>query len=120
MDAIIDLWQYFYYRVLQRAPKVDLSVVPRSFGFTPHYDEVNGVYWVESKELPDFEATGKTLEELASNIQDTLFVYFDIPRYFAKQSKDLPYLDMIDPRTGEPKRVTTVQRDQLEEMFAGA
>jgi predicted RNase H-like HicB family nuclease len=86
MDGIIDIWQNFYYGTLHRAPKVDLSVIPQSFQFHIHYDDNNKVFWIDSPDLPDFEASGKTLEELAKNIQDTLYVYFDIPRYFAIRS----------------------------------
>ena len=119
MEVIIDWWQYFYYGVLGRAPKVDLSVVPSSFGLNPHYDEVNEVYWVDSNELPDFEATGKTLEELAENIQETLYVYCDVPRYFARRHNAHSNLNIKDPRTGEARSIV-VQRKQLERALAGA
>jgi hypothetical protein len=119
METIINLWQNFYYGVLGRAPKVDWSVVPSSIRFDVHYDAKNNVYWVDSQDLPDFEATGKTLEELAEHIDDTVYVYFDIPRYFARRSGAHATVNLQDPRTGEAKSIT-VRRQQLERVLAGA
>ncbi|MDR0979576.1 MAG: hypothetical protein LBM12_00210 [Candidatus Nomurabacteria bacterium] len=119
MEALIDLCQNFYYGILGRAPKIDFSTIPRSFTLNLHQDKKNGIYWVDSPDLPDFEATGKTLGELAKHIDDTFYVYFDIPRYFARRSGAPATVNLTDPRTGEAKSFT-VRRQQLERAFAGA
>jgi len=69
---------------MRYASDVDLSDVPVNITLQSHYDKINKIYWVESDQLPDFEATGKSLEELAIHIGDALLVYLDIPYYFAK------------------------------------
>ena len=120
MNELINLWQELYYGILHRVPEIDLSVIPQNFRFTTHYDQKNNIYWIDSPDLPDFEATGKTLEELASHIKDTIYVYFDIPHYFAKRDHGLTKIDLPDPRTGDHKIITIGGRQQLENVLAGA
>ncbi len=110
------IWQDFYYGALKRVPDVDLSVIPSNFNLIPHYDEKNEVYWVESPELPDFEATGKTLKELAKHVGDALMVYFDIPYYFAKNFED-GVINITDPRTGRLHNIK-VSRSSVERALA--
>lgn len=107
INLIHRLWQNFYYGYMRNVSDVDLSDVPMNITLKSHYDKRNKVYWVESDQLPDFEATGKTLEELATNIGDALLVYLDIPYYFAKNYED-GILTIKDPRTknGEVIRVS--------------
>ncbi len=119
MDMIINIWQEFYYGLLHRVPKIDFSAIPQSISFKTHYDEINKVYWVDSEELPDFEASGKSLKELAKNIESTIYVYFDVPRFFAKRDNRAFMADIHDPVTGRQNRIV-VERKQLERVFAGA
>lgn len=115
-EVISKVWQSFYYGTLKRVPDVDLSVIPPHFNLTPHYDEKHEVYWVESSDLPDFEATGKSMEELAEHIGDALMVYFDVPYYFARRFKD-GRMDLRDPRTGELHQIQ-VSRSTVERALA--
>lgn len=116
IEGVHRLWQSFYYGVLGRVPDVDLSAMPAHFNLEPHYDERNKVYWVESPDLPDFEATGKTLTELAEHIGDALMVYFDIPYYFARKFED-GVMDLTDPRTGKVHKIQ-VSRSSVERALA--
>ncbi len=116
IDTVHKLWQNFYYGTLGRTSDVDLSVMPATINLKTHYDAKNEVYWVESPDLPDFEATGKTLEDLAVHIGDSLLVYLDIPYYFAKNYQD-GTLTITDPRTGHTKDVK-VSREGVERVFA--
>lgn len=116
MSLFYKVWQKFYYGALGYAPDIDLSVIPSSITIHPHYDAVNKVYWVESPELPDFEATGKTLEALAEHVGDSLLVYFDIPYYFARQYVD-GALTIKDPKTGK-EEVVRISRKNLEKALA--
>lgn len=115
-DLLHRFWQKFYYGVLGRSSDIDLSVLPQNISLKTHYDDKNGVYWVESPDLPDFEATGKTLEELAEHIGDSLLVYLDVPHYFASRYED-GMLTITDPRTGQTKDVT-VPRKNVEKALA--
>ena len=110
------IWQNFYYGYLGHASDVDFSAIPQNITLQSHYDAVNKVYWVESKELPDFEATGKNLEELAEHIGDSLLVYLDIPYFFAKNYVD-GELIMTDPITGNHETIK-VSRKSVERVLA--
>lgn len=116
IDMAHRLWQNFYYGVLDRTSYIDLSVIPPTISLETHYDSKHKVYWVESPDLPDFEATGKTLEDLAEHVGDSLLVYLDIPHYFAKNYED-GTLTITDPRTGSTRNVT-VSRKGVERVLA--
>ena len=116
IDFINHLWQEFYYGTLKRVPDIDMSVIPAEFNLVPHYDQSHGVYWVESPDLPDFEATGKDLNELAKHIGDALMVYFDVPYYFARKFQD-GELSLTDPRTGKLHKIQ-VSRKAVERALA--
>jgi len=114
-DSLHRIWQLFYYGLLGRASTVDLSVIPPTINLSTHYDEVNKVYWVESDDLPDFEATGKTFESLAEHVFDSLLVYLDIPYYFARKMPE-GELTITNPRVeGEIIKVT---RAGIEKVLA--
>ncbi len=116
INLVINLWQKFYYGILGRTSDVDLSVLPSEINLITHYDAKNKVYWVESKDLPDFEATGKTPELLAEHIGDALLVYMDIPTYFSKRYQD-GVLTIKDPRSSD-ERIVRVSRKGMEKVFA--
>ncbi len=118
LNLLIGLWQKFYYGLLGRTSSVDLSVLPATIRLTTYYDKKNGVFWVESEDLPDFEATGKSLEQLAEHIGDALLVYMDIPRYFARNYQD-GVLTIRDPRSADGQ-VVRISREGIERVFAGA
>lgn len=110
------LWQKFHYGIMNNASDIDLSDIPTQISLQPHYDRKNEVYWVESKDLPDFEATGKTLEELAEHIGDALLVYFDVPHYFAKNYID-GVMTISDPKTGSSQPIR-ISRQGIERALA--
>jgi len=116
LNLLHKLWQWFYYGVLGNTSDVDLSSLPHEINITTHYDEKNEVYWVESDQLPDFEATGKTLELLAEHIGDAMLVYLDVPSYFAKNYVD-GILTIQDPRSTE-KQIIRISKTGIEKVFA--
>lgn len=116
INLLHKIWQNFYYGTLGYVSDIDLSVIPQSISLKPHYDKLSDVYWVESAELPDFEATGKTLEELAIHIGDALLVYFDVPYYFARNYKD-GIMTIPDPKTGNQESIH-VSRKSFEKVLA--
>lgn len=116
MNVMHRLWQSFYYGVLGHTSDVDLSTLPSQINLITHYDQKNDVYWVESAELPDFEATGKTLGELAEHIGDALLVYCDVPSYFAKNYVD-GILTIKDPRSSDDQ-IIRISRKGIENVFA--
>lgn len=116
IDRVIQIWQHFYYGFLGRTSDIDLSVIPSSITIVSHYDSKNQVYWVESPDLPDFEATGKSLELLAEHVVDSLLIYLDIPHFFAKRYEG-GTLNITDPRTGTQQSIK-VARKNLEKVFA--
>jgi len=95
---------------------VDLSAIPAHISLQPYYDDKNDVYWVESDDLPDFEATGKTLEQLAEHIGDALLVYFDVPHYFARNYVD-GVMTIADPKTGDNQPIR-ISRQGIERALA--
>jgi predicted RNase H-like HicB family nuclease len=116
MNPLITLWQTFIYGTLKRRPATDLSEMPTQLNFVMHYDKRNKLYWVEATNLPEFVVTGKTLEEVAKNIGDTILVYFDIPTYFAKQYVDGEF-KLINPKTGE-EETTKLNKEELSRVLA--
>lgn len=110
------LWQSFYYGVLGYTSDIDLSVMPANISLQTHYDSKNDVYWVESEDLPDFEATGRTPKELAEHIGDALLVYLDVPYYFAKNYED-GILTMIDPKSATGETIH-ISREGIERVLA--
>jgi len=116
MNTMIYLWQAFIYGVLGMRPSIDFSEIPKQFSFSSHYDEENKVYWVEAYNLPEFIVSGKTPEELAKNFVDTILVYFDVPRYFAKKYKGGEF-KFTNPKTGEAQTVQ-LNKEELSRVLA--
>lgn len=116
MNPLLHVWQAFIYGTLKRKPPIDFSEIPMQIRFTSHYDEKNKVYWVEAENLPEFVVTGKTKEELAKNIGDTILVYFDFPHYFATKFVDGEYV-ITDPKTGEIETIQ-VNKEELDKALA--
>ncbi len=76
-------------------PSIDL---PKHLEMTGGYDEGNKVYWLECEELPGFVVSASSKKQLLREIYETLLVYFDVPRYFAKRMNDYGELVMPDGR----------------------
>lgn len=116
VNFILYLWQEFYYGILRRRPAIDFSDIPSSINLVGHFDEKNRVHWVESPDLPEFYASGKTKEDLAKNIFDTILVYFDVPTYFAKRMKD-GVLHLNNAKKGT-KEIIQVDREAIDRVLA--
>jgi hypothetical protein len=116
-ELLVNLWQEFIYGILHRTPNVDLSVIPQSVRLKVGFDKKNDLYWLESPDLPDFEATGKSLEELNDHYADTLLVYFDIPHFHAKRSNLTTSLRLSHSNTNQE---IVVSKDSLERVLVGA
>ncbi|PIZ63140.1 hypothetical protein COY17_01185 [Candidatus Saccharibacteria bacterium CG_4_10_14_0_2_um_filter_52_9] len=104
MNPIVYGWQSFIYGVLKRRPSIDFSEIPSTIHFTSRYDQKNKVHWVESPELPEFIVSGKTSEELAKNVGDTLLVYFDVPTYFARRFPEGVF-NFTNKKTGQQETI---------------
>lgn len=81
-----------------------------------HYDETRDIHWVEAPDLPEFFASGKTPEDLAKNIGDTILVYFDVPTYFSKKYED-GIFTFHNKKTGE-RELITVNKKELDRVLA--
>jgi predicted RNase H-like HicB family nuclease len=116
MDPAISVWQSFIYGVLKYRPAIDFSEIPATLDFVAHYDAKNDVHWVEAPQLPEFYVSGKTSEELAKNVGDTLLVYFDVPTYFAKKWSDGVF-NFTNQKTGEHETIH-VNKEELDRVLA--
>jgi len=83
MDFILDTIDTIKYKYLKIEPKP--FRIPTKLELVVRFDKKNKVYWAECESLPDFIATADTQEHLLIEIFDTLLLYFNVPRYFAKQ-----------------------------------
>jgi len=115
MNPLVNVWQTFIYGVLKHRPEIDFSEIPANIHFVSHYDKENDILWVESPELPEFYVSGKTSEELARNVGDTLMVYFDIPTYFARNFKDGVF-NFSNLKTGEHETIQSNNVNYKEEL----
>lgn len=119
METISYIWQSFIYGVLKRQPDFDFSQVPSVLNFVSHYDKENDLHWLECRELPEFYVTGKNKEELARNVTDTLFVYFNVPTYFARKYKpDNVKFSFENKKTGEHEYVSLDYIEELNRVMA--
>jgi predicted RNase H-like HicB family nuclease len=116
MNPFVYAWQGFLYGVLKQRPDIDLSDLPLQIRIISHYDKASQLHWVEAPDHPDFMATGRTSEELAKNIGDTLLVYFDIPSYFARKYTD-GTLIVTNHKTGEQETIS-INKEALEKVLA--
>lgn len=118
-ESMINIWHHFLYGFLKRTPNIDFSEIPQKLDIVSHYDKKNKVHWVEVPQLPEFYATGKTSEELARNIYDTILVYFDVPTYFAKRFKPSESkLNFLNKKTGKEEIIQLDYKEELDKVLA--
>lgn len=86
MDMLYDIIDTIKYGVLKAQPPQ--LAIPSHLPLTLHKDRENDVIWCDSIDLPGFVATAKTEKELLKEVYETLLVYFDVPRYFARKMND--------------------------------
>lgn len=86
LDLILDLYDIIKYKILRISPKP--FSIPHSIELNAQYDSENKVFWVESSEYPDFVASAESKEDLLYEVFETILLYFDVPRYFAKKMKE--------------------------------
>jgi predicted RNase H-like HicB family nuclease len=99
-DFFLDIIDFVRYEVLkQKAPIWPSMELDLTFDL---HQEPSGGYWVSSKELPGLHASGDTLAELRTALFDTLLVYYDVPRYYAKKIRDTLTMQLSDGRTIAP------------------
>lgn len=114
-----NLWQEFIYGVLKRRPTIDFSEMPETISFVSNYDEKHDVHWLEATNLPEFIVSGKDAKELATNINDTLLVYFDVPHYFAKRFKvDSTIFNFENKKTNQHETVELNYKEELDRVLA--
>ena len=95
-NFVLDISDSLKYGVFKREiPNIDL---PKHLEMTGGYDKEKKVYWLECEELPGFVVSASSKKQLLREIYETLLVYFDIPRYFAKRMNDYGELVMPDGR----------------------
>ncbi len=113
---LISVWQSFIYGVLKKTPNIDFSEIPQNIEFISHYDAARDVHWVEAPQLPEFIVSGKTSEELAKNVGDTILVYFDVPTYFARKFPDGVF-NFTNQKTGEHETIH-LNKEELDRVLA--
>lgn len=116
INEIHHLWQSFLYGVLGNRPDFDFSKIPTKVSFISHYDKEHDVHWLESRDLPEFYVSGRTTEDLARHMADTLLVYYDVPTYFARRLQPQVKLDFTNQKTKEHESIEL--REELHKVLA--
>lgn len=96
-DYLLDVKEYILHDFL-RIPYPEPNTFPES-RLNQDFEIFNtedGGYIAISKDYQGLHATGRTLEELRTALFDTILVYFDVPRYYAKRMGDSLSLKMPD------------------------
>lgn len=97
IDKILHVYDSVKYEIFKVKPKSIFSL-PNNISLSMFNDPQRNVFWVESNEFPDFVASANTEEDLIKEIHQTLLLYFDIPRYYAKKFDDQGILTLDDGR----------------------
>ena len=93
-DLILDMIDAIKYGILRMTPPA--FSIPNKLSLEVHYDKDEDVYWAISDELPAFSVSAKTKEDLLAEVYETLLLYFDVPRYFAKRTNNTGQLTFPD------------------------
>ena len=97
IDKKLHVYDSVKYEIFKVKPKSIFSL-PNNISLSMFNDPQRNVFWVESNEFPDFVASANTEEDLIKEIHQTLLLYFDIPRYYAKKFDDQGILTLDDGR----------------------
>ncbi len=115
MDIFQDIVDTTKYSILRVQPPA--FSIPNRLDLKVNYDTKNKVLWCETPDLPGFTATGKNEKELLKEIFETLLVYFDIPRYFAKRMNEYGEMTMPD---GKVVRLSNIRLKGDDLKYASA
>ena len=96
LDFFLDIVDLLKYEIFKK--EVPVINLPKELKMKGGYDKENKTYWLECEELPGFVVSASSQKKLLKEVYETLLVYFDVPKYFAKRMNDYGELTMSDGR----------------------
>lgn len=100
-DRTFDVVDFLKYEVVNQKP--ELPEVPNKISINIHSSP--SILWIDSSEYPGLFASGSNPIELWKSLNDAIYSYFGVPRYFAKKLGHKFSLPLPDGRaiTERPK-----------------